>query len=561
MRSKEEIRSILKNLNNQTADSLEDDDLEFKPWDTDTKTLHRTLREAVVCFANARGGTIVLGVKDRGHSRKEAIQGVGRYDIAGLRRAVYDGTEPHILVEIEELVEPEGTLLLVHVPKGMPPHTTSDGVAKIRIGKECKPLTGRTFAQLLAAGGQRDPTAEIIERSTDKDLDPSEIQNLRRIILHEAQNQELARLEDRALMEAMGLITKEGVTIAGLLLVGKKESINHHIPQHEIIFLRYKSPTRYDQRKDMRKALLSVLAEMEQLVSVNNRVKTIQEEGFGQLEFPDLSWEVAREAVLNAITHRDYFLRQGIQISLYRDRLEVISPGGFIGGITPENVLRHPPVHRNELLARTFQTIGLVNRIGLGVDRIYEGLLRLGKDIPRYAADEAHVQLVIPLETHDGFAIFVAGEERRGHHLELDDLILLRRFLKTAVLDRWSAANALQLSEEEAAARLVRLRGAGYLIVRGRGRGASYDLRMDLADRIRGRATVDSDLPLEKEAVKLRILTLLRTRGKLTNAQIRHFSGFSRVQVYYLVKELESEGKVRFAGKGRGGHILLAEKN
>ncbi len=93
--------------------------------------------------------------------------------------------------------------------------------------------------------------------------------------------------------------------------------------------------------------------------------------------------------------------------------MEVISPGGFIGNITPENILRHPPSHRNEFLARILQTVGLVNRVGLGVDRIYKGLLRLGKDLPRYSADEAHVKLVIPLETQDSFAFFVASEERR----------------------------------------------------------------------------------------------------------------------------------------------------
>jgi len=560
MRTRDEIRSLLKRLDSESADALEAEDLEFKPWESDPKWLHKMLRENVVCLANARGGMIVLGVRDGMRTRQEAIQGAGRYDLMGLRRAVYDGTDPHILVEIEELIEPEGTLLLVHVPKGMPPHTTSDGVAKIRIGKECKPLTGRTFAQLMASGGQRDPTAEVIEGTTEKDLDPQEMAYLRKIIIKEARNAELADLEDRQLAEALGLIRNSAVTFAGLLLAGRTEPLAHYISQHEITFLRYKTATRYDQRKDLRGSLLSVLREMEQLVSVNNRIKTLQEEGFRQLEFPDLSWEVAREAVLNAVTHRDYFLRQGIQIALFRDRMEIISPGGFIGNITPDNILRHPPSHRNELLARIFQTIGLVNRVGLGVDRTYEGLLRLVKDRPRYSADEAHVKLMIPLETEDSFALFVAGEERRGKHLDLDDLIILRSFSKTSNLDRWSAAQVLQLPEEEAAAKLIQLREAGYIVVRGRGRGASYDLRRDLADRIRGRATVDSDIPLEKESVKLRILTLLRARGRLTNSEIRRFSGFSRVQVYNLVKDLESEGKVRFAGKGRGGHILLTEK-
>jgi ATP-dependent DNA helicase RecG len=558
MRTKEEIRSLLKRLDGEPADALEAEDLEFKPWETDVKSLHRTLREMAVCLANARGGIIVLGVKDRVRTRLDAIQGAEHYDISGLRRAVYDGTDPHILVEIEELKEPEGTLLLVHVPKGMPPHTTTDGVAKIRIGKECKPLTGRIFAQLLASGGQRDPTAEVIPGTSEKDLDSVEIVQLRKTIEFEARNMELARQGDHALLDSLGLIQNEEVTLAGFLLLGKPDAIRHHVTQHEVTFLRFRRATHYDQRKDFRGPLLSVLREMEQLISVNNRIRTIQKKGFIQLELPDLSWEVAREAVLNAVTHRDYFLRQGIQVKLYEDRLEVVSPGGFMGDISPENILRHPPIHRNELLARVFQTIGLVNRVGLGVDRIYKELLRLGKNMPKFTADESHVQLVIPLISHEEFVLFITEEERKGRRFDLDELILMRSFVRTTSLDRWSAAAALQLSEEEAAERLVRMREAGYVIVRGRGRGASYDLRRDLSVRLRGRASADAELllDLDKEAVKLRILTLLRERGRLTNAEIRRFSGFGRVQVYRLVKDLEAEGKIRFAGKGRAAHIL-----
>jgi ATP-dependent DNA helicase RecG len=237
-----------------------------------------------------------------------------------------------------------------------------------------------------------------------------------------------------------------------------------------------------------------------------------------------------------------------------------VSPGGFVGGITPENVLRHPPVHRNELLARAFQTVGLVNRVGLGVDRIYEGLLRLGKDVPQYEADEAHVRLIVPLRTDDDFALFVTAEERGNRALDLDDLLLLRALTRTAPLDRWSAAQILQLSEEDAADRLATLRARGHLTVRGRGRAASYDLRRDLAVRLRGRAAADAELALDKEAVKLRVLALLRERGKLTNAEVRRVSGFNRVQVYRLMKELEAEGKIRFSGRGRGAHILAARQ-
>lgn len=559
MPSKEEIRSILPLLEGKSADELESETLEFKRWESSLKQLHKMLREESVCLANARGGTIVLGVQDGVRTRKAAIKGVGPYNIPGLRRAIYDGTDPHILVDIEELVEPEGPLLLIHIPKGLPPHTTTDGVSKIRVGSECKPLTGRMLAQLLASGGQRDLTAEIVPGTSVQNLEPKDIEALRSAIESESENKRLARLGLADLLSSLGLIAEGNLTLAAVLLLGKTEVIQRLVPQHEVVFVRFTRPTRYDQRKDMRGSLLAVLSETENLISVNNRVKTVQEEGFRQLELPDLSWEISREAVLNALTHRDYFVRQGIVIALHPDRMEITSPGGFTGGVNPENILRHPPVHRNELLARVFQTIGTVNRVGLGVDRIYEGLLELGKDLPRYSADESHVLLTIPLESNAEFALFIRNERRKGREFSLDDLILLKRLVSVSSLDRWTASAALQLDEDEAGARLAKLREAGYLAVRGRGRSASYDLRRDLADRWRSRGRVDAETALDNEATKLRILSLLRERGRLTNSEIRRFSFLDRAQVYRLVKELEAEKKICFRGRGRAAHIELSD--
>lgn len=556
MPTTEEIRALLRRLDGEPADAIESEEIECKPWEDDLEALHRTLREAVVCLANARGGAVIVGVRDGCRTRRAAITGVGRYDVYGLRRAMYDGTEPHILVDMEALVEPEGTLLVIHVPRGIPPHTTSDGVAKIRVGKECKPLAGRQLAELLARGGQTDPAAEIVPVLGRKELDPAEIAELKQILRRDPRTRPLAGKGDDEILRALGLVTDEGLTQAGLLLLGRTDVLLRHCPQHEVVFLRFKSTTRYDQREDLRGPLLSILRAMEHLVSIHNRVRTIQEKGFGQIELPDIAWEVAREAVLNAVTHRDYFVRQGVQVALHRDRLEVVSPGGFIGGITPANVLRHPPIHRNELLARTFQTLGYVNRVGLGVDRIYDALLRAGKGIPRYSADEAHVRLVIPLATNEAFALLVAEEERVGRSLDLDDLIVLHALTRVSEVDRWVAARWLLLPDDEAAQRLVHLREAGYLVVRGRGRGARYDFRRNLATKLREKAALDAEAIIEDEGVKLRILSLLGTRGRLTNAEIRRFSGFSRTQVYRIVRELVGEGKVRFAGSGRGAHIV-----
>src|SRR5574341_1586409 len=135
MHSLAEIRALLQRLEGEPADAIESETVECKAWEAPARpfdSLVREVREAVVCLANARGGTIILGVADRKRTRREAIHGVGTLDIGDLRRRIYDGTEPRILVDIDELIEPEGRLLIIHVPRGMPPHTTSEGVGKIR---------------------------------------------------------------------------------------------------------------------------------------------------------------------------------------------------------------------------------------------------------------------------------------------------------------------------------------------------------------------------------------------------------------------------------------------
>ena len=172
---------------------------------------------------------------------QDAIQGVGDLVASGLRRDIYDGTEPHILVEIDELQEPEGRLLVVRVPPGLPPHTTTDGVARIRIGKESKPLTGSTLAQLFVTRSGRDVTADTVPGVRFADLDQKQMDRLRQTIATDSERRNLAALGDRELLEALGLISGSDITLAAVLLVGNRPTLARHAPQHEIIFTRQRS--------------------------------------------------------------------------------------------------------------------------------------------------------------------------------------------------------------------------------------------------------------------------------------------------------------------------------
>jgi ATP-dependent DNA helicase RecG len=553
-----ELLELLDRLETETADDLESETLEIKRRPRGRDELRRWLVEGAVCFANQRGGCVLVGISDKTIGRARAITGIGDVSRRSLERDIYEATDPHILIDIELLEVPEGVLLAAHVPKGIPPHTTSAGLATIRIGKNCMPLTGTTLARMIASSGDLDLSAAPAEGAGQESLSDEALDRARERLRNQPGLARLADQDDMGLLDAMGLVVQSQLTQAAVLLFGKPGAIARFLPQHEITVLRHTSRTRYDQRLDLRGPLLVELEQLEEALSAAASLRTVRPRGFAQLELPTISWEVAREAILNAIAHRDYFLRQGIIVALHRDRVEVTSPGGFLGGITPANILRHGPVHRNELLARCLNQLGLVNRVGVGVDRIFEGLLRAGAQPPTYAADQSSVSLSLPLGGSDEFAAWIIEHEDENGGLSLDDLIVVRRLVDAGSLDRWSASESLQLPEADAAGQLANMRQQGLLVAHGRGRSASYSLSRPLSERLRGRAMTDADHPLEAEGVRLKIIELLKQRGRLTNAEIRDFSGYNRQQVLALEKELEREGIIELHGYGRGAHIALA---
>lgn len=173
----DELRRVLDRLDGESAGSLESETLEFKAWreGTGARQRRRTAIEEIVALANQRGGTLILGVEDDKRTRAEAIHGVGSLDANRLQREIYDGTDPHITVSVTELHEPEGRVLALAVHDRMPPYTTTEGLAKIRVGSSSQPLTGRALADLAAQRAFRDHTAEIAEGIEIGDLDPAEL--------------------------------------------------------------------------------------------------------------------------------------------------------------------------------------------------------------------------------------------------------------------------------------------------------------------------------------------------------------------------------------------------
>ena len=560
--SDEQLREELSRLDGEPADALETEQLEFKEWSPGPERMKaqlRQLRETAVAFANADGGHIVLGVRDRKRTRADAIQNLDPLDTRGLQKGIYDGTDPHILVEVSELLEPEGRLYAVRVPRGFAAHTTMDGTAKVRVGRETRPLTGSGLRALVTSRDTVDYTAEILPELELSDLDSRQIPRLRNTILENSERSALAELPERELLEALGLTRDRKITRAAALLLGGDGDPKFASPRRELILLRMRDDTNYSHRLDLNGPLLETLERAREFVEFNPRLDTVNVESYRQLEIPELSWTVAREAILNALIHREYFQRQSSYLHLYPTRAEFSSPGDFIGGVSPGNILRHGPERRNPLLADAFQMIGLVNRTGMGVDRMYMELLRQGKGPPEYRDSAESVQLVIPTEADPDFVRFAREEEQAGRALDLDDLIVLHGMTRRGALNAQDAGTLLQRPWQEAQSKLAQLRERGYLVPTGAGREAPHRLAPDPARRLNVQLRSEDQNWVDAEELKLRLLQILRERGRLTNAEVRAISGYSRVQARDFMAALREEGQVTLVGRGRAAHYVPAD--
>ena len=234
MRELSEIRSLLEELEFQSADRLEGQDLDFKEWNTQSmdKAVRAVVRMAV-CMVNGGGGTVVFGVNDKAKGRANAILGVpNEVDVNRLKKAVYDSTDPKLTPVFQQLSVPEGTgrLIVMQVYHGLPPYTDTSGQGTIRIGKECQPLTGTLRRKIMVETGETDFTASHATRVVETLISASAMERLREAAAREKAPNDLLQKTDWDLLSAIGLVRNGHLLRAGLLLAGNPEAIREHFP-------------------------------------------------------------------------------------------------------------------------------------------------------------------------------------------------------------------------------------------------------------------------------------------------------------------------------------------
>jgi len=540
-------------------------DVEFK---SDRRTMpDREIYEEVVSLANSKGGVLLIGVEDDGtitgaHPRHGDV-----IDPPKLQSAIFNNTVPSINTRISVIRHDLGQVIAIEVDPYPEPCATKSGKALHRTIKsdgkpESVPFYPRDQRSRRVDLGLLDFSAQVLEQLTFADLDPLEFERLRQEIVRLRGDKSLLDLSNEEVAKALRLVaTHHGKlvpNVAGLLLLGREDIIADVIPTHQVHFQVIDAQANVKVNDPFRAPLLKTLQEIGSRFAARNEEKEITI-GMLRLPVPDYSPSGFREAVNNAVLHRDYTRLDDVYIQMHHDFMLISSPGGFPEGVTIENLLVHEPKPRNPRLAEAFKRIGLVEQTGRGVDRIFEGQLRYGRPAPDYArSNSGGVRVILNGgEPSLKFASFVYEEDKAGSPFTLDDLIILNTIFSERRMDADTAGNLIQKGTAKGRSVLEKLVERGLLEAKGE-KPRGYHLSANLYRKLgksEGYVRAHGISPLRYEALAMEYV---EAHGRIARKNVIELCGITENQAKGLLKKMCEKGKLQQMGKPRRGTYYVS---
>ncbi len=363
------------------------------------------LAQTLVALANAQGGTVVIGAGGRG----KKLEGVG--DVAAAREAVLDAalacTPPLVLPLPEVAREGDAAVLLLNVPAGLPHVYSLHGKYLRREGPNDEPIPPNALRRLLIERGETSWERLVPDDATLHDLEQAKIDSYVRRIGPAADGDALAFLFRRGALARTDMAAHPSPTAyrptnAGVLLFGR--DVERFFPQCEITLVRYRGREMSDEfiREDVRDTLVEAVRRAEIWLGENMR-RGSKMSGFERQDWVQFPMGAVREALVNAVAHRDYTVRgESIRIALFGDRMECYSPGRLPGHVTLQNI-QQERFSRNETLVQVLADYGLIERLGYGIDRMLRQMNDAGLPPPEFR------------ETAAGFLVTLHGHVVEEH--------------------------------------------------------------------------------------------------------------------------------------------------
>lgn len=518
------------------------------------KLSNDVLIDAIVAFANTEGGDLYLGVEDNGEitGRHESHK-----DFSQLSAFIANRTIPPISVRVEE-IEVGLPVIKIHVPKCRSIVASSAGKMQRRQIKmdgtpENVPMYPYEISTRLSELSLLDYSAQPVPNAVYEDLDPLEREHLRSILRNYNGEKVLLELEDEALDKALQLVTTVGgklvPTLTGMLLIGKREKIREYIPTAETAYMAFKG-TEISTNESFYAPLLTSIERIFAFLDARNAEQEM-DAGLYRISIPDFDKRAIREAVVNACVHRDYTRLGRVLVRLDDDGLSISNPGGFIEGVTVENILTAEPHGRNPVLADALKRIGLAERSGRGVDRIFEGSLLYGRPLPDYSeSSTTAVRLFIPRGLPDTEFIKMVSEEqqRTGSLMPINTLMILNTLKQGRRLSIQDIAETTKIPDAKIRATVERMTEAGLIESVGNGKGRAYILS---AKVYRDKVSYVRQTDIEAIRYQELILKLADTKGSITRGDIVDLLHVTPPQAYRIAQKMAKQGTLLQKGTTR----------
>ena len=531
---------------------------EFKSWNkvSDMKKRINLAVDELIAFANNKGGTLYFGVEDNG----EVTGCDGNYDLQNIIESIYEKTRPSIFVDPEEIEYNGKKVIALTVASDGITHATTDGRCLKRLGKNSKPFYPDEMSNRDSEIQSSDFSGRILSDSTEDDINKLEVYKLKEKLKARNPESTLADMDDIAFLRDLALIKYDGnnikLTVAGLLFVGKEQSINRLLPQAEVIYLHYSETNleEYDARLDMKAPIISVIDRLSEKIQDSNRIVNVQV-GLFRLEIADFPEKVFQEALLNALSHRDYQSQGAVYVKHYPNKIVIENPGAFLDGITEENIITHPSVPRNKLIAETLQHLKYVQRTGQGVDIIFREMLSSGKPFPEYRSYNDAVSLTIYSAVDDvDFVKFIANEENElGRTFSLSVLMVLRYLKDNSKITVPETERLIQGDRDQAQNACNNLKRYGLIELSGN----EYMLTAKIYDELKNSVDYTKDKAIQYIKAREMILEYIRDRGFINNELVRELCGFSQKQARIILQRMRKENLIELSEKGRYAKYII----
>ena len=439
------------------ASSLETSILDFKTVGRSKNDAFRDLAEAAMCFANSQGGTIVVGVRDNPGGR-DAFVGCPLTATRTVER-IYDLTDPGLIVIADEMTMFDAQLLVLTVPRSPDIHQVGK-TATERVGTSCVSMTASRIATVLADRRGDDWSAKESSFRLD-DASAGAIELARQLLSSSVDPERSAwsRMNWPDLARRLGVDTGGQLTNGGAVLFCDTGRI------HAQYIRRTSAAGLLSENVDLTGPGLSALQRLFDLIAARTQRTSILLPNGAQLLIGDLPDGVAREALVNAFMHRDYRSGGPILVEHESAHLKVTSPGGFVPGVSVDNVLTVSSRTRNLSLSRAIRGLGLAESAGVGVDRMYASMAAAGFDPPSFATDGSTVAIELRGGTpSEPISRFVAGlmEDQRS---DPDTLLTMTYLLTHRTTNAETMSPILQKRPEEVEHRLLELSAPGSALI------------------------------------------------------------------------------------------------